>query len=101
MIYAHTDGLVVTERGWDRLNRANLIRDNEWGQLRYIAGPVECEVFGPNSVRIGEEIIQPGAPKDQRGREFAENGYWFRAPFDASGPDWNSGLFPEEYRESD
>lgn len=98
-IYAHTDGLVTTERGWERLNAAGLIRDNEWGQLRYVAGPVECEVIGPYCVRIGDEIIEPGAPRAQRGSDFAEKGYWYRAPFACGEGAYSESVWEERQRE--
>lgn len=99
VLYADTDGLVVTARGHDRLGAAGYIREGEWGQLRLVAGPVEVEVLGPKMVRLGSEIIQAGAPKDQRGNDFAAAGYWFRAPFPGNGDGWNSGVFEEQYRE--
>lgn len=98
-IYAHTDGLVVTEKGWDRLNAAGMIRDNEWGQLRYVAGPVECEVIGPYCVRIGDELIQPGAPRAQRGSDYAEKGYWYRAPFACGEGAYSESVWEERQRE--
>lgn len=98
VLYAHTDGLVCTHAGFERLRDTGLIQDNEWGQLRLVAGPVECEILGPHCVRIGEEVIQPGAPKDQRGQEYAENGYWFRRPFQGGKGPWMESTWEEEYR---
>ena len=101
VLYAHTDGLVVTERGFANLSLQGRIKENEWGQLRLVAGPVECEILGPHCVRIGEEVIQPGAPRDQRGQEYAENGYWFRRPFQGGNGPWMESTWEEQCRYSE
>lgn len=97
VIYADTDGLVVTECGYERLGAAGLIRDREWGQLRLVVGPVEVEVIGPKCLRIGEEVIQAGAPRAQRGTEFTSDGFWFRRPFQGGGGMYSNGVWEEEY----
>lgn len=99
IIYADTDGLMVTPRGWNRLVAKDYIRDNEWGELRHVAGPVEIEVFGPKCVRIGEEIVAAGRPKRQRDKGPGDNGYWFRAPIGRMGSALESGVWEEHYRE--
>lgn len=99
VIYADTDGLVVTERGYERLGAAGMIRQGEWGQLRLLAGPVEVEVLGPKMLRIGDELIAAGQPKAQRGRDFAAEGFWFRRPFHGAEGAYQNGVFEEEYRE--
>lgn len=99
VLYADTDGLICTERGYDRLGAAGFIRSNEWGQLRLVRGPVDVEILGPKQLRIGDELIQAGAPRDQRGHDFAAEGYWFRRPVSAQGGAQDSPYFEEEYRE--
>lgn len=98
VLYADTDGLICTERGYHRLGAAGYIRDGEYGQLRLVRGPVDVEILGPKQVRIGDELIQAGAPKAQRGTDFAAEGYWFRRPLDGARGAWQDGCFEEEYR---
>jgi hypothetical protein len=97
VLYADTDGLVTTERGYERLGAAGMIRNKEWGQLRLIAGPVEVQVVGPKMLRIGDEVIQAGAPRAQRGTEFADDGFWFRRPFQGGQGAYQDGVWEEEY----
>lgn len=99
VLYVDTDGLVVTALGWDRLIKAGYIHDNRWGELRYLAGPVEVDIRGPKMVRIGDELICAGRPKDQRQSQFIEEGYWFRAPLEGGAGQWAEGVWEEVYRE--
>lgn len=101
VLYADTDGMIVTERGYGRLCDNDYIRDNEWGELRLVLGPAECEVFGPKCVRIGERIISAGRPLDQREGKEATPGYWFRRPFKADPESWLAGQWVEDFREYD
>ena len=98
VLYADTDGLVVTGEGYARLCSAGLIRDNEWGELRTVAGPVDCEVMGPKCVRIGNRLVQAGAPTAQRSAERPSDGYWFRQPLMEDGDGWREGEWVEEKR---
>jgi hypothetical protein len=98
VLYADTDGLVVTGHGYHRLCEGNYIRANEWGELRLVRGPVDVEIVGPKVIRIGDELIQAGAPREQRGTDFADKGYWYRRPTADSVRDGNLGYFEEEYR---
>jgi hypothetical protein len=99
VLYSDTDGLAVTPLGYSRLVAAGMIRDNEPGELRLVAGPVEIEVLGTRCIRIGDEIRQAGAPVGQRDGSGADPGFWFRRPFDGGGEAWRNGYFQEEYRE--
>ena len=98
-LYVDTDGLIVLEAGYRRLQNLGLLGEGEWGQLRLINGPTDVEVIGPKVVRIGEEIIYAGAPKNQRGTDFAEKGYWYRSPLGHEGGAENQGFFEEQFRE--
>lgn len=97
--YADTDSIICSKRGFDRLGAAGYIRENEWGALALKCGPVEVEVMGKKMVRIGDEVIHAGAPKDQRGADFAAEGYWFRAPFQGGDGPYQEAIFEEQYRE--
>jgi hypothetical protein len=100
VLYADTDGLIVTSAGYARLRDAGCIRDSEWGELRHVSGPETCEVLGPKAVRIGDRIVQAGAPVDQRGESADTSGYWFRRPFHATERGWIDGAWMEEFRTS-
>lgn len=98
VLYAHTDGLVLTADGYARLVDAGMVHREAWGELRLKAGPVECEILGPYSVRIGDEVISPGVPRDQRGEEYATDGHWFRRPWDGGGGSYGDGQWEERQR---
>lgn len=99
VLYCDTDGMIVTGKGYRRLEKKGYIRDNEWGELRKLIGPAPCEVHGPKCVKIGDKTIMAGAPTEQR-QAFAETpGYWFRRPFKSDPESWLDGQWVEEWRD--
>jgi hypothetical protein len=99
VMYADTDGLIVTAKGYHRLEAAGYIHDNAWGELRYQLGPEHCTVHGPKCVEIGPKIVMAGAPYEQRAHMQDTPGYWFRKPFYADPEPWTHGQWVEEFRD--
>jgi hypothetical protein len=61
-LYLNTDGLIVTDRGRERLEDAGLIRPGELGGLRIVESSPSVEIRGPGSYTIGSRTCHMGRP---------------------------------------
>ena len=61
-LYLNTDGLIVTDRGRERLEDAGLIRPGELGGLRIVESSPSVEIRGPGSYTIGSRNCHMGRP---------------------------------------
>lgn len=62
VLYLNTDGLIVTDRGRERLEDAGLIRPGELGGLRVVESSHSVEIRGPGSYTIGSRVCHMGRP---------------------------------------
>jgi hypothetical protein len=97
--YADTDGLIVSPAGYANLASARQISDGAWGQLRRVAGPTSCYVYGPKNFVLGEKIVKAGRKKTSTGPAVSQDGAaWYRLPWNQlHDPRW-SGCWVETVR---
>lgn len=99
VIYCHTDGIIVTEEGALRLEEKGLIKDQVWGQLRRLSGPVRVESRRDGILDVGCRLIAPGVPlRDRDALEELGGGNWFRLPPGSAPAEYLSGRLPESTR---
>lgn len=99
VLYADTDGLLLTTEGYERLKPLISSSGSLWGQLRYVTGPTPCSVKGAKEYTLGERVVQAGRPLNQRqSREQIGDAAWYRLPWnELHDPGWG-GSWVERMR---
>lgn len=70
--YQGVDGLIVTQLGYDRLNEAGVIRENEIGKLRLQLAVEDAEIYACADYRLGDKVVVSGRAREQIAQESGE-----------------------------